>query len=122
ESLLRVYGYAELIIALLGTGVAALLPHLDRLSAAASSYSRDASGWYVLSTSTYFLRAAFVIVLLAPITIVMGGTLTLLIRHLVRKDLAIGARRTALIYGVNTLRSEERRVGKECRAGWAGGR
>jgi spermidine synthase len=103
ESLLRAYGCAELIIALLGTGTASLLPHLDRISAGVSSYSREASGWYVLSTSSYFLRAAIVIVLLTPITIVMGGTLTLLIRHLVRKDLEIGARRTALIYGVNTV-------------------
>jgi len=103
ESLLLAYGYAELIIALLGAGIATLLPHLDWLSAVGSSYSRDASGWYVLSTSTYLLRVAIAIVLLTPITIVMGGTLTLLIRHLVRKDLEIGARQTAVIYGVNTL-------------------
>src|SRR5882762_8749954 len=103
ESLLRAYGCAEVIIALPGTGIAALLPHLDRISAGVSSYSRDAIGWYVLSTSSYFLRASIVIVLITPITIVMGGTLTLLIRHLVRKDLEIGARRTALIYGVNTV-------------------
>src|ERR1700687_3303235 len=103
ESLLRVYGCAELTIALLGGGLAALLPHLDRISAAVSSYSRDASGWYVMSTSSYLLRGAIAIVLLTPVTIVMGGTLTLLIRHLVRKDLEIGARRTALIYGVNTV-------------------
>jgi spermidine synthase len=32
----------------------------------------------------------------------MGGTLTLLIRHLVRSNLATGGRRIALLYGVNT--------------------
>ncbi len=102
ESLLRVYGWAELAIALLGAGIALLLPHLGQISAMVSSYSRDASGWYVLSTSSYLLRGAIAIVLLTPMTIVMGGTLTLLIRHLVRKDFEIGARRTAVIYGVNT--------------------
>ena len=103
ESLLRAYGYAELIVALLGAGISALVPNLDRIAAAVSSYSRDASGWYALSTSSYFLRGAIAIVLLTPITIVMGGTLTLLIRHLARRDLEIGARRTALLYGVNTV-------------------
>jgi spermidine synthase len=103
ESLLRAYGWAELAIALLGLGIAALLPHLGQISAEVSSYSRDASGWYTLSLSSYVLRGAIAIVLLTPITIVMGGTLTLLIRHLVRKDFVIGARRTALLYGVNTM-------------------
>ena len=103
ESLLRAYGLAEVAIALLGAGVAALLPHLGQISAVVSSYSRDAGGWYVLSTSSYLLVGAVAIVLLTPMTIVMGGTLTLLIRHLARKDFAIGARRTALIYGVNTV-------------------
>ena len=46
--------------------------------------------------------AAIAVVLLAPITLLMGGTLTLLIRHLVRSDLDVGGRRIALIYAVNT--------------------
>lgn len=37
-----------------------------------------------------------------PVTLLMGGTLTLLIRHLVRKDVAGGSWRIALLYGVNT--------------------
>ena len=40
--------------------------------------------------------------LLTPITLLMGGTLTLLIRHLVRKDLDVGGWRIAALYGVNT--------------------
>ncbi len=44
ESLLRAYGWAELAIAVLGIGIAALLPHLGQISAAVSSYSRDAGG------------------------------------------------------------------------------
>ena len=102
ESLLRAYGYVELIIALMGLGISALLPHLGQLSALASSYSRDAAGWHVLSTPSYLVRGAIAVLLLTPITLLMGGTLTLLIRHLVRRDLEIGGWRIALLYSVNT--------------------
>ena len=102
ESLLRVYGYVELVIGLMGLGISALLPHLGRLSALVSSYSRDAGGWFVLSTPSYLAYGAIAILLLAPITMLMGGTLTLLIRHLVRSDLEIGGWRIALLYGANT--------------------
>src|SRR5437016_8924661 len=102
ESLLRAYGYFELAIGVLGLGIAALLPHLSEVSALVSSYSRDANGWYVLSTASYLARGAIAIVLLAPITMLMGGTLTLLIRHLVGRDLEVGHWRIAVLYGVNT--------------------
>ena len=68
-----------------------------------SSYSLDADGWYVLSTTSYLARGGIAILLLTPITMLMGGTLTLLIRHLVRSDLEIGGWRIALLYGVNTV-------------------
>jgi spermidine synthase len=102
ESMLRAYGAFELAIGLLGLGISALLPHLGEISARVSSYSRDAGGWYVLSASSYSARGAIAIVLLSPITLLMGGTLTLLIRHLVRRDLDIGSWRIALLYAVNT--------------------
>ena len=102
ESMLRAYGAFELAIGLLGLGISALLPHLGEISARVSSYSRDAGGWYVLSASSYAARGAIAIVLLSPITLLMGGTLTLLIRHLVRRDLDIGSWRIALLYAVNT--------------------
>jgi spermidine synthase len=83
ESLLRTYGYVELVIAALGLGVSLVLPHLGALSALVSSYEVDAaSSWYVVSAGSYVARGAVAIVLLAPITLLMGGTLTLLIRHL----------------------------------------
>src|SRR5712691_10218750 len=91
DSLVRIYGYFELLIGLMGLGISALLPHLARLSAVVSSYSRDAGGWYVLSTTSYVARGAIAVLLLTPITMLMGGTLTLLIRHLVRSDVQIGA-------------------------------
>jgi predicted membrane-bound spermidine synthase len=40
--------------------------------------------------------------LLTPITLLMGGTLTLLIRYLVRADVEAQTRRIALLYAVNT--------------------
>ncbi len=102
ESMLRAYGAFELAIGVLGLGISALLPHLGEISARVSSYSRDAGGWYVLSASSYAARGAIAIVLLTPITLLMGGTLTLLIRHLVRRDLDAGSWRIALLYAVNT--------------------
>lgn len=102
ESLLKTYGYFELAIGLMGLTISVLLPHLGRVSALVSSYLRDPGGWYVLSTASYLARGAIAIVLLTPITMLMGGTLTLLIRHLVGRDLEVGHWRIAVLYGVNT--------------------
>jgi spermidine synthase len=101
--LLRAYGRIELLIALLGLGVSLLLPHLSVVSALTSSYSRDANGWYVLSTASHFTRAGIAVILLTPITLLMGGTLTLLIRHLVRSGPQADSWRIAVLYGVNTV-------------------
>jgi spermidine synthase len=102
ESLLSAYGYIELLIGVLGFGIAALLPRLGEIAALATSYARDTNGWYVLSAMSYVARVGIAVVLLTPITVLMGGTLTLLIRHLVRSDLEIGGRRIAFLYAVNT--------------------
>jgi spermidine synthase len=103
SSLLRAYGYFEIGIAIAGLGLSFLLPQLDRVSALVSSYSRDPSGWYVLSTWAYVIRAVVVVALLSPVTLLMGGTLTLLVRHLVRHDVDAGGIRVAFLYGINTL-------------------
>jgi spermidine synthase len=103
DSLLRAYGHVEVVIAAMGFAVALALPHLGAVSALMSSYVREPSGWHVLSAGSYLGRAAIAIALLTPITLLMGGTLTLLIRHLVRSDLAIGGWRIAELYGINTL-------------------
>ncbi|OFW25433.1 MAG: hypothetical protein A3G21_19265 [Acidobacteria bacterium RIFCSPLOWO2_12_FULL_66_21] len=102
ESLLRAYGCFELLIGALGLGISALLPHLVQVSALVSSYAREASGWHALSTASYLARAGIIVVLLAPITMLMGGTLTLLVRHLVRQDPVSGGWRIAVLYGANT--------------------
>src|SRR5712671_1290444 len=91
ESLLRTYGLFELLIGAAGLAISAFLPYLGSVSAFASSYSRDANGWYALSVSSYAARVAIATLLLTPITLLMGGTLTLLIRYCVRLNLEIGA-------------------------------
>jgi spermidine synthase len=100
--LLRAYGYVEATVALLGLGISALLPRLGELSAAISAYASDPSGWYVPTTASLVARYAIAVALLAPITALMGGTLTLLIRHLVRHDLATAGWKIGALYGVNT--------------------
>ncbi len=69
RSLLRAYGCFELLIGVMGLGISALLPHLGQVSALASSYSRGAAGWYVLSSTSYLFRAAIALVLLTPVTL-----------------------------------------------------
>jgi spermidine synthase len=103
DSLLRVFGCFELAIGVLALGVSALLPHLGDASAFVSSYTRGPEGWYALSTSSHLARAALAVGLLTPITLLMGGTLTLLIRHLVRRELHVGGWQVALLYGANTV-------------------
>jgi spermidine synthase len=100
--LLYVFGSFELAVGALAIGLSVLLPHLEGVSAAISSYEQGAEGWHTLSASSYLTRAALTVGLIAPITFLMGGTLTLLIRHLVREDLDAGTRRIALLYAVNT--------------------
>src|SRR5258705_1056595 len=99
---LRAYGYFELTIAAMGAVIAGVLPHLDRLSVLVTSYQQDANGWSVITAGSYVARTAIALVLLTPITLLMGGTLTLLIRYLVRTDVEAQTRRIALLYAVNT--------------------
>ena len=79
------------------------VPHLGTLAALVSFYSQGADGWYVPSLMTYVVRVGIAVVLLLPITILMGGTLTLLIRHLVRQDVSIAPTRIAGLYAANTV-------------------
>ena len=101
-SLLRAYAKIEFAIALLGFGISMTMPHLGPFGAAFSSYTQGADGWYVPSLATYLGRLGLSVGLLLPITVLMGGTLTLLIRHLVRQDLSIAPGRIASLYAANT--------------------
>ena len=102
ESLLATYGYFELGIGVLGFLVSLLLPRLGAVAAAISSYSQDARGWYVLSPGSQLARYAIAVAVLVPITLLMGGTLTVLIRHVVRRDVESAGRRISALYGANT--------------------
>jgi len=99
---LLAYGYFELAIAALGAAIGLVLPHLDRLSVLVTSYRLDPNGWFVLTRGSYATRVAIALAMLTPITLLMGGTLTLLIRHLVRAEVEVEARRIAWLYAVNT--------------------
>src|SRR5262245_25013059 len=101
-SLVVAYGSVELLIGALGLLVSLVLPRLGHVAAAISSYTRDAHGWYVLSTSSYLARYLIATALLLPITLLMGATLTLLVRHRVRQDVSAAGWRIGLLYGVNT--------------------
>jgi len=114
RNLLRVFGVFEVAIGVSALGVSVLLPHLGDFSAAVSSYARGDNGWYVLSPGSYAARAAIAIGLLTPVTMLMGATLTVLIRHLVRGDHLLASPkprsgdggpgpRIGLLYGLNTL-------------------
>src|SRR5262247_4646056 len=100
--LLRAYGYVEAAIAGLGVGISALLPRLGELSATISAYAPGPGGWYAPTPMSLLARYAIAVALLAPITGLMGGTLTLLIRRLVRRDVHAAGSRIGIIYGVNT--------------------
>ena len=100
---LRAYARCELAIAGLALALAALLPHLETISAPLSAYAQGRDGWFALTSASYALRYAVAVVLLTPVTILMGGTLTLLIRAVVGHDLALAGWRIGALYAVNTL-------------------
>jgi spermidine synthase len=101
-SLVAAYGTVELVIGGLGFLIALVLPRLGEVAAAISSYTRDERGWYALSTGSYLAQYAIAAGLLLPITLLMGSTLTLLIRQRVQHGVEAAGWRIGLLYGVNT--------------------
>jgi predicted membrane-bound spermidine synthase len=99
---LRWYGAAELAIAALALGLAWGLPRLAPLAAELARYVPDAAGWYRLAGSGSFARYALAALLIAPITLLMGATLTLLIRHIVGREVGVAGWRISLLYAANT--------------------
>ncbi|MFC1851633.1 hypothetical protein ACFL27_15695, partial [candidate division CSSED10-310 bacterium] len=99
---LKFYAYFEFGIACLGLVIALILPHLEFLSATISAYELGDQGWFHLSLSSYLFRYGVAVILLIPITLLMGGTLTLLIRFLVRTELSLAGWHIGLLYGLNT--------------------
>jgi spermidine synthase len=101
-ALLRVYGFFEVGIAALAAGLDRLLPHIAELAAAVASYQLGEYGWYWLAPGASLVRYACAAALLLPITLLMGGTLTLLIRDRVRDDVSGAGWDVSVLYGVNT--------------------
>jgi len=99
--LVRVYAYAEAGLACLGLALSLFLPNLTAIVAGWSHYEAGGNGWFELSAASYVVRAALAIGLLAPVTFVMGATLTLLIRALAGSHLHAGWT-IARLYGANT--------------------
>ena len=100
---LRLYGLAEFLIGGWCLCVAVILPKLTLLSAWGSTYVAGPDGWFELSLGSLLLRYAIALLLLAPPTLLMGGTLTLLIRFTVARRLDLAGWRVGLLYGANTL-------------------
>ncbi len=99
---LRLYALSEAAIGALGLGVAWALPRLEVLSAAVSSYRTGHDGRFELTAASYLFRYAVAVGLLAPVTLLMGGTLTMLIRFLVGGEITRAGWRVGLLYGLNT--------------------
>ncbi|HEY1306138.1 MAG TPA: tetratricopeptide repeat protein [Vicinamibacterales bacterium] len=102
-ALIRWYAWLEGLIAVLGLLVSLVLPRLGAIVARMSSYETGPDGWQLLTQASYLSRAVIALVLLTPITLLMGGTLTVLVRALVGADLRLAGWRIALLYGANTI-------------------
>ncbi len=99
---LKLYAISEVLIAGLGLSIAVLLLHLEGLSSTITAYSTGEHGWHYVTFSSYLMRYVIAVVTVFPITFVMGGTLTLLIRFLVRANLLNAGWHVGLLYGLNT--------------------
>jgi spermidine synthase len=100
---LRFYAYAEAIVGVLGVLVCLVLQYSESVSVAFSSYVLDENGWYVLSFASHLLRYVFASVMLAPVCILLGGTLTFLVRFMLEGDLVHSGWKVGLLYGINTV-------------------
>jgi spermidine synthase len=101
--LLRAYAGLEVVIAVMGLSISLTLPHLTGLVARLSAYSTGAEGWQSLTLASYMARTVIALLMLAPITILMGGTLTVLVRYIVRLKIRDAGWSVALLYGANTI-------------------
>ncbi|MEM7411795.1 MAG: fused MFS/spermidine synthase [Myxococcota bacterium] len=99
---LRSYAHFEFAIAGWALLLIPALPWVAQWSAGVASYEPDASGWYVLASSGSLARYGAAALLLAPISLLLGGTLTLLIRFLVGQDVAGVGGHVGRLYAVNT--------------------
>jgi len=100
--LVRAYGTAEILIGLGALALAVALPRLGTGSALAFAYARRSDGFLAPATSGALLRYLVAAATIAPITCLMGATLTLLVRFVVASDLGRAGPRIGALYGINT--------------------
>jgi spermidine synthase len=99
---LRAYGWCELAIGGWALALVAVIPWLATFAARTASYSVGEHGWYWLETASSLVRYACAALALGPVTLLMGGTLTLLVRHRIGEDLGSAGWQIGALYGVNT--------------------
>jgi len=99
---LRAYGFFEIGIAVLGALLALILPELESFSASFTNYQLGPEGWFEVSTASHLLRFVTAVLLLAPSSFLMGGTLTLLVRYLLLGNISSAGWRIGALYGLNT--------------------
>jgi spermidine synthase len=100
---LKWYAIAELSIATLGVFLTFSLPMLESITAQLSHYTISSNGWNYLSLTSHMIRYLIVFILIFPITLLMGSTLTFVIRYILANQLENGAWKIGLLYGFNTL-------------------
>jgi spermidine synthase len=100
---LRLYSRVEFAVAVLAAINVVALPLLGEASGSLSSYVAGPHGWNVLSLGSWAWRLLAALVLLLPVTTLMGATLTLLIRYVVKSDVALAGQRVGQLYAINTL-------------------
>ena len=98
----RIYGYTELGIAVLGLLIALTLPVLKNFLGSLAHYAIDARGWHHLSFVSHLRQFLAAIILMLPVTTLMGATLTLLIRQLISGEVQTAGWRIGVLYGFNT--------------------
>lgn len=100
---LKAYGYVEGAIAAWGLILAVVFQQMESLSGALTWYEVGEQGWHFLTTGSVLARVAVALLMLAPPTLLMGATLTLLIRFLLLRHLDLAGWRIGMLYGLNTL-------------------
>jgi predicted membrane-bound spermidine synthase len=98
----RVYGRVEIGIAVSAAFIAQVLPGLQRFAGFFARYAPDARGWQHLSLLTHLGQFTVAAILMLPVTILMGATLSLLIRQLLADDVHAAGWKIGALYGFNT--------------------
>lgn len=101
-AVLRLYAVCESGIAALALWIAWVLPRLQDVSSAFSSYRAGAAGFYDLTVASHLIRYGVAAGLILPATLLMGATLTLLLRFVVGTEIDRTGWRVGLLYGLNT--------------------